>query len=73
MFPKTLQIFNINSLQYRKKKLERNLENSIVAFKSIPCTDLSKTAKILNKLTGDDPLVHEFSVLKLQNTLKVRN
>ena len=51
-----------------EKKLERNLENSIVAFKSIPCTDLSKTAKILNKLTGDDPLVHEFSVLKLQKS-----
>ena len=45
---------------HSKKKLETNKKNSIVAFQSVPYIDLLETAKILQNLAGDDPLVHEF-------------
>ena len=45
---------------HSKMKLETNKKNSIVAFQSVPYIDLLETAKILQNLAGDDPLVHEF-------------
>ena len=52
--------------------METNQENSIVAFQSVPYANLSKTTKLLDKLIGDDLLVHEFNKssrkLKLQKS-----
>ena len=57
---KTRKNFNINSFAFNKK-LETNQKISIIAFQSVPHADLSKTAKILQNLVGNDPFVYEFN------------
>ena len=54
--------------------MKTNQKNAIVIFQSIPYADLPKTAKLLWKLIGDDPL-HEFNkprkILKLQKSAEL--